>query len=427
MTDDRIIVEGGHPLYGEVTIHGAKNAVLPILSASLLLPETRLHNCPVLTDVTAACRILTHLGCSVRTEDETLLVQTENANGTGIPQLLAGEMRGSIIFLGALLARFGRADIALPGGCKLGPRPIDMHLSGLRQMGACIEETENGLCCFVPDRLKSADISLRYPSVGATENLLIAAVYANGETILRGAAMEPEIDSLIEFLTLAGAKIRRIGTIISVQGVQKLHAVEYRVIPDRIETATYLAAAAAVGGKICLRKTQPQTLASVFPVLEEMGCHIRRNRDEIILVAPKALRPVHFLSTGPYPTFPTDALPPMMIPPLLAKGESCFEESVFSGRYLHIEQLIGMGADICVNGSKATVRGVPALHGKELSCTDLRGGAALLIAALAAEGISTLEEMRHIYRGYSELTENLTRLGARICIPARERSRNPAV
>ena len=414
MYQDSITIEGGHPLYGEVRIHGAKNAVLPVLSASLLLPETILHQCPDLTDVTAACRILSHLGCGVKREGETLLLSAETVRNAVIPPILAGGMRGSVIFLGAMLSRFGSAEIALPGGCRLGARPVDIHLSGLEQMGALICEENGWLCCSAPNGLHGAKISLRYPSVGATENLLIAAALARGETVLYGAAMEPEIDCLIAFLNSAGAKICREGDRIFIEGVASLHETEHTIIPDRIEAVTYLCAVAAAGGEILLRNVRQTHLQAVLPVLEHMGCILRGSETEVMLCAPEKLRPVCRLITGPYPGFPTDALPPMMIPSLLAQGESHFTESVFSGRYLHAEQLRAMGANLEISGADAKVYGVFSLHGANLHCTDLRGGAALLIAALAAEGKSTLSEMQHIRRGYCVPIETLCALGCRI-------------
>lgn len=414
MNDDVITIEGGRALRGEVSVHGAKNAVLPILSAALLTPQAVLHGCPFLSDVNVSRRILEHLGCHVASEEDTLVIDASDANGCMVPTELASEMRGSVIFLGALLARFGRAQIALPGGCRLGPRPIDMHISGLRQMGAVITEHEGYLICSVDGRLKGTEIVLRYPSVGATENLLIAAVLAQGETILRGAAKEPEIDALIHFLQKTGAKLHREQDAIYVKGVAALHEVEYRVIPDRIEAATYLCAAAATGGKILVQQVEQSHLKSILPVLEGMGCILKTTNHAVSLQAPERLKPIRYLFTAPYPAFPTDALAPMMIPTLLAEGTSCFEERVFDGRYLHIDQLLSMGALIDLDGSRAKVHGVRSLQGGVLHCTDLRGGAALLLAALAAQGVSTLSALSHIYRGYADLIPVLRSLGARV-------------
>lgn len=413
MYDDVITIEGGRPLRGEVPVHGAKNAVLPVLSAALLAPRSVIRGCPSLSDVAASRRILEHLGCRCAMEGDVLTVDARDASGCGIPAALAGGMRGSIIFLGALLARFGRAQIALPGGCRLGPRPIDLHIGGLRRMGARIIEQEDGLICSVDGTLRGAEIPLRYPSVGATENLLLAAVLAQGETFLRGAAREPEIDCLIRFLQSAGARVRREPEGIRVEGVPALRETDFQVIPDRIEAVTYLCAAAATGGEILLRHAGPAHLTAVLPVLEGMGCTLRVEEDTLYLRAPERLRPVENLSTGPYPAFPTDALPPVMIPALLARGQSRFTETVFDGRYLHVPQLLSMGAKVTVEGPHAIVTGVEALHGAPLRCTDLRGGAALLLAALAAQGTSTLSELSHIRRGYAQLPETLSALGAK--------------
>ncbi|MCI9456419.1 MAG: UDP-N-acetylglucosamine 1-carboxyvinyltransferase [Oscillospiraceae bacterium] len=413
---DVMAIEGGLPLRGEAEIHGAKNAVLPVLAAALLCPRSILRRCPMLTDVWSACRILEHLGCRVTVlrEDRTLTVEAWEAREYGIPDTLAGEMRGSIIFLGALLARFGRAHIALPGGCRLGPRPIDLHIGGLRRMGVRIIEQEDGLLCTAEDGLRGADIRLSYPSVGATENLLIAAALARGETILRGAAGEPEIDGLIDFLNRAGARISREDGLIRIEGVQRLREVDYTIIPDRIEAATYLSAAAATGGEITLKGVELSHLEAVLPVFEEMGCRLNRGAGQLTLTAPKRLSPIA-VTTAPYPDFPTDALAPVMAASLLAEGESRFEEGVFDSRYLHVEQLQEMGGQIRLDGQKARVTGVDALRaGKQLHCTDLRGGAALVIAALAAQGVSMIGDLRHICRGYDDLPAVLRRLGGRV-------------
>ncbi len=407
-------IEGGLPLRGEAEIHGAKNAVLPVLSAALLCPRSVIRNCPMLSDVRAACRILERLGCSVTSGEESLSVDASCARGCGVPASLAGEMRSSIIFLGALLARFGKAQIALPGGCRLGPRPIDLHISGLRRMGARIIEQEDGLICSADKGLKGADISLAYPSVGATENLLIAASLAKGETILRGAAQEPEIDGLIDFLNLAGARLCREGSMIRAEGVRELHDVDYTIIPDRIEAATYLSAAAATGGEITLKRVCTSHLASILPVFREMGCRVEDSGEKVSLSAPRRLLPVSFVSTSPYPGFPTDALAPIMAASLLANGESRFEEGVFESRYLHVEQFRDMGADVRLDGKRAYVKGKPCLYASRLHCTDLRGGAALAVAALAAQGVSLLDELQHIHRGYEDMPAMLRRLGGRV-------------
>ncbi len=409
-------IEGGLPLYGEAEVHGAKNAVLPVLSAALLCPKATIRSCPLLSDVWAARRILEHLGCKVSMADSERILQinTSSANGYGVPESLAGEMRSSIIFLGALLARWGKAHIALPGGCRLGPRPIDLHINGLRQMGVRIIEQEGGLICSVDGTLKGADICLRYPSVGATENLLIAASLAKGITTLRGMAVEPEIDGLIDFLNRAGARIYRKEGCLCIEGVEFLHEVDYTIIPDRIEAATYLSAAAATGGEITLKKVCLPHLDAVLPVFEEMGCTLKTKQDEISLSAPKRLSPIHSLSTAPYPRFPTDALAPVMAASLLADGASRFEELVFQSRYLHVNQFKKMGANVHMEGRTALVNGVAFLRSARLHCTDLRGGAALVIAALAAKGVSFIDELQHIYRGYDDMPAVIRQLGGKV-------------
>ena len=420
-------IEGGLPLYGEAEVHGAKNAVLPVLSAALLCPRATVRSCPLLSDVWTARRILEHLGCrvSVSASERVLQIDSSDADGYGVPESLAGEMRSSIVFLGALLARWGKAHIALPGGCRLGPRPIDLHISGLRQMGVHIIEQEDGLLCSADGVLKGADISLSYPSVGATENLLIAAALAKGVTTIRGAAGEPEIDGLIDFLNSAGAKISRRDGILSIQGVDSLHEVDYNIIPDRTEAATYLSAAAATGGEITLKKICPELLTAVLPAFQEMGCEVEKGQNEVSLSAHGRLAPVKFLSSAPFPGFPTDALPPVMAAALLADGESCFQEAVFQSRFLHVDQFVKMGADVFVKERKAFVKGVGRLKAARLHCTDLRGGAALVVAALAADGVSFVDELHHICRGYDDMPGMICRLGGKVWLAAGMEERAP--
>lgn len=405
-------IEGGKRLSGELTMHGAKNSVLPILAATLLTGHSVLHNCPDLTDVGAACNILEHLGCRVQREGDRVEIHSDNLCGCEIPNHLMREMRSSIVFLGAIIARCGQARISLPGGCELGPRPIDLHLSAMRKLGAVIREEHGFLECSVPDKLRGATISLPFPSVGATENILLAACTAEGETIINNPAREPEIDDLIGFLKAAGAKIRWKESAICIKGIKKLSAVEYAVIPDRIAAATYLCCAAITGGDILLHGVLPSHLAMIFPVLEEAGCTILPRDNTIYLKAPPWPKAVKIIRTMPYPGFPTDAQSPMMALSCVSQGTSVYVENIFESRYKHVAELMRMGANIKVEGRVAVVEGVERLHGAPVVCTDLRGGAALVVAALAAEGESEIAHIAHIERGYQDLDKNLASLGA---------------
>jgi len=408
-------IEGGRPISGEIETHGAKNAVLPILAAALLTDRTVLTRCPSLTDVDAAAKILRALGCAVSQRGDTLTVEAAGEPACeSLPEEPAREMRSSILFLGAMLARCGRARLPFPGGCELGPRPIDLHLCALRRLGAVIREEGGFLDCHVPGRLRGAPVALPFPSVGATENLLLAAATAEGETLITNAAREPEVTALADFLNRCGADITCGGERIRVRGVRELHGCAFPIPPDRIEAATYLCAAAATGGEIAVRNVCPAHLAAVLPVLEEAGCRITTAKDMIALLAPRRLSGVRCVRTMPYPGFPTDAQAPLMAALCTAKGSSLFIETIFSSRYRHAGELARMGAEISIEGRTALVRGVVQLHGASVSCTDLRGGAALVIAGLAAEGETRIFETHHIERGYCDFVPRLAALGAKI-------------
>ncbi len=409
----KYVIEGGNKLTGEVVIHGAKNSVLPILAATLLTDSSTIHNCPSLSDVDAAFNILSNLGCRIMREDDSVTVETQELSNCTIPEHLMREMRSSIVFLGAVVARCGEAKISMPGGCELGPRPIDLHLSALEKLGVTIEEEHGYLNCTVADKLRGATISLPFPSVGATENIMLAACTAEGETVIHNPAREPEIIDLANFLQRAGARIHigENGTIY-IQGVKKLYPTEHTVIPDRIAAATYLCCAAITGGEVLLKKVIPQHLTSVFPILEEAGCRIRHTGGGIYLHGPERPRPLRTVRTMPYPGFPTDAQSPMMALSCIASGTSVFVENIFESRYKHAYELTRMGARIHLEGRVAVVEGVSRLHGARVVCTDLRGGAALCCAALAAKGRSEVTQINHIERGYQDFDKNLRSLGA---------------
>lgn len=407
-------IEGCRPLSGSVAIQGAKNSVLPILAATLLSPETCvIHNCPRLTDVEHTIAILRHLGCQVEREGDTVTVGPSVLNGCSIPDALMREMRSSVIFLGAMLARLGRAELSYPGGCELGPRPIDLHLSALQSLGAEIKELGGRLCCA--GRLAGTDIALSLPSVGCTENLMLAAVAAEGVTTITNAAREPEIVDLQNFLCTLGADVRGAGSsVITIRGGKPLHGGEYTVMPDRIVACTYLSAVASAGGEGELRGVDWRLLSTVTAVLSEAGCKIESTPDTIAITAPKRLRAVRPIRTAPYPGFPTDAQAVVMAALCKTDGATVFVENMFDSRYRHVDELGRMGADIRTDGRVAVVYGVPSLHGARVRATDLRGGAALVVAALGAEGESTVTGLSHIDRGYAGLAGDLTALGAKI-------------
>lgn len=411
----QLLLRGGRLLDGQVEIQGAKNSVLPILAATLLTgDETVLQNCPRLRDVDASVRILRELGCSVRWEDGALLVNTGGLKGWTISDILMREMRSSAIFLGAILARCGRAELSYPGGCELGPRPIDLHLAGLRDLGAEIEET-GGILHARAEGLRGREIVLSLPSVGATENLMLAACGARGTTTIRNAAREPEIEDLQGFLNACGACVSGAGSsAVTVEGGRKLRGCTYTIMPDRIAAATYLCAAASAGGTARLLGAREEHLTTVIAVLREAGCDIVSDRAGIICSAKGRLRAVRPVRTNPYPGFPTDAQALLMASLLRSRGTTVFEENIFENRYRHVDELIRMGADIRVSGRTAVVTGVEALRGAPVRCTDLRGGAALCIAALAAEGETRVEEISHIDRGYEDICRDLGALGAEI-------------
>lgn len=412
----KLLIEGGHRLHGTVHIHGAKNSALPLLAATVLVPGVCvIHNIPDLSDVAAAIAILEHLGCAVSREGHTVTVDASAVEREDIPDRLMREMRSSIVFLGAVAARTGAAAMTFPGGCELGPRPIDLHLAALRQLGLRIDEEGGHLRCTVGRRLRGCTISLAFPSVGATENILLAAVTAAGSTTILNAAREPEIVDLCAFLTACGADIRGAGEgTIRVEGVDRLHGCTHRVIPDRIETATYMAAAAVTGGSLVLKGVDFEHLRSLAPAFEEMGCQLTPWEGELLISAPTRLRRVKTVRTLPYPGFPTDAQALLMAMACVAEGTSVFIETVFESRYKQVGELMRLGANIKVEGRVAVVEGVPTLSAAPVECTDLRGGAALVLAALAADGVTEITNLYHLERGYEALPDCLCRTGAAI-------------
>lgn len=408
-------IQGGRPLYGTLAVHGAKNSVLPILAACLLVPgQCVLHNCPDLSDVSATLDILRLLGCRADREGDAVVIDASSLTRWNIPEHLMREMRSSVTFLGALLARLGEAELSYPGGCELGPRPIDLHLAALRALGAEILEEQGALVCR-RGTLRGREICLAVPSVGATENAVLAACGCPGVTTIVGVAREPEIADLQGFLQAAGARVTGAGTsTIEVEGCADLHPVEYRVMGDRIAAATYLCGCAAAGGEVELTGVSPDTLTAVLTCLEEAGCALHTGPDQIVLASRALLRGISPVRTAPYPGFPTDAQAILMAALAGGEGATLFEENIFDSRYRHVDELRRMGADIQIAGRAAMVSGVGRLHGAAVRSTDLRGGAALVVAGLGAEGITQVGELRHIRRGYQALDKNLSALGADI-------------
>lgn len=411
-----LYIQGGIPLRGSVTVQGAKNCVLPLLAACLLVPgRVELSNCPRLTDVTAALDILRALGCRARQEGHTVTVDASTLSDWTVPEEQMGAMRSSILFLGPLLARLGRAALSYPGGCELGPRPIDLHLAALRTLGCAVEESGGQLLCT--GRPGGGDIQLSLPSVGATENAMLCAVGAPGVTTITNAAREPEIAALQDFLNTMGAHVRGAGgSVITIVGGRPLHGGAFAVMGDRIAAATLLGAAAAAGGRVRVSGVERGHLGPVLETLRQAGCTVESGETGVTLsrdpdrplTAPTTVR------TAPYPGFPTDAQAIVMAALCTARGSTMFVENLFDSRYSHVAELRRMGADITTEGRVAVVRGVERLHGARVTARDLRCGGALAVAALGAEGESVLAGVRHIDRGYESLEATLTALGGRV-------------
>ncbi len=410
------VIEGKNPLYGECEIQGAKNSALPILAASILCEgRSVIHNCPRLLDIDATADILTHLGCRVTVDEHNIAVDSSEADGYEIPEPLMREMRSSVIFLGAILARNGRVRLSTPGGCEIGLRPIDLHLDAIRQLGATVNEEFGHIECLAPEGLHGAEITLSFPSVGATENIMIAASTAKGVTTVINAAREPEISDLADFLNACGARISGAGQgSITIEGVKKLTGASHSVISDRIVAATYMAAAAATGGKVRLNNVIPAHLGPMINILRECGCRVNTDCRSVYLEAPCRLRSVKLIRTMPYPGFPTDIQSPFAAMLTRAVGTSVIIETIFENRFKYIGELIRFGADIRVDGRMAVIEGVPVLHGARVKTTDLRGGAALMLAGLAAEGETVISDIKHIERGYEKPEAVIKQLSGRI-------------
>lgn len=413
-----IIVNGGKQLTGEIAVQGAKNSVLPVLAGAVLCDgECVIHNCPNLSDVQSSIKILRNFGAKVSYQDNTVTVDCRSIEKYEIPESLMREMRSSVVFLGGIIGRTKRAIISNPGGCELGPRPIDLHLSALKKLGVEIYEEHGFLNCNAEKGLYGTEIHLAFPSVGATENVILTAATAKGITVIHNAAREPEISDLADFLNSAGARIYGSGSdTIYIHGVDRLHGTTHTIIPDRIVAATYMSAAAITGGKIKLSHIMPSNMVAILHTFRESGCDISVKGKALTITAPEKLSRVPTIRSLVYPGFPTDAGPLLIAMLSVAKGTTVFVENIFENRFRYINELNRLGANIKTEGKVAVIEGVNSLSGARCVCPDLRGGAALVVAALSASGESIIENISHINRGYDDITGVMAAVGADIKI-----------
>lgn len=412
---EKYIINGGNKLYGNVEIQSAKNSVLPILAASVLTDEkVTLVNVPHISDVRNMVNILSCLGCKAVYDGNNIIIDSSSADCFEIPSALAHELRSSVFLLGSVISRFRSAKIAYPGGCDIGLRPVDLHLTGLKRLGVQITE-KNGYILCKCDKLSGNEIMLDCPSVGATENIMLAAAKAEGVTVIKNAAREPEIEDLQNFLNLIGAKVAGAGSgTLVIEGVKSLSGCEYKPIPDRIEAGTFLIGAAMCGGEITAEGVYPENISSLIHKLTENGCKIRIDNDKIVLENHRKLTSVKTIETQPYPGFPTDLQAQFTALCCICTGHSIVTENLFETRFKYVPELRKMGADVTVFGRNAFVRGVDKFKGAQVLAHDLRGGAALVLAGLAAEGRSEVMDISHIDRGYGSFEYKLRKLGADI-------------
>ncbi len=408
-------IKGAASLKGEIRIQGSKNAVLPLIAASLLNKGTTvLHNCPDISDVNQMLGILTHIGCDVKKSADSVTINSAHFNAYRLPDEKVRCVRASVLMLGALLARTGNVIMEYPGGCHIGKRPVDYHLNAFKELGAVVDEYDNVIKCSCT-KLYGKTIRLPFPSVGATENVILAATGANGTTMIENAALEPEIDELCQFINSMGASVKGIGTdVITIKGGCSLHDTEWCVSSDRIVAGTYACAAAITGGDICCRMNSVKELESVINILKKTGCEIYYGNDYLRIAAADRLNSIDLLQTTPYPGFPTDMQSQLMSVLAIADGRSIIEENVFENRFQIVDELIKMGADIRVEGNRAYINGVKAFKGARVKAHELRGGAALVIAGLGADGITYVEDTGYIKRGYEDIVGNITLLGGNI-------------
>ena len=410
------IIEGGRRLEGEVDVSGSKNASLPILASSILNSgTTKLYNVPEIRDTRITQEILKFLGCKVKKNKGKVEVNSKNITKKEIPEHLMHQMRSTVILAGAILGRFKEVKFSYPGGCDIGARPIDLHLKSFEKLGVNITENAGFIVCKC-DKIIGANIDLDFPSVGATENIILASVYAEGVTNISNAAMEPEIVDLANCLNSMGAKIEGAGTSnVKITGVKNLKSISYKIMPDRIEAGSLLCMTAVTGGKIKLNNCRPEHIIPVLNKLEESGCLVDKKDNSVILVAPKKLKAVD-IKTMPYPGFPTDMQSVFGAMLTLSRGTSVIVENIFENRYKYMAELKKMGAKITIEGKTAIIKGVRRLSGAKVVSTDLRGGAALVTAALAAKGKTEVTDVEYILRGYERLDEKLRKLGANISL-----------
>jgi len=413
---DKIVIKGGHKLQGTVHISGAKNAVLPVIAASIIASEGKsvIKDVPVLADVYTINEVLRNMNAEVGFENNTVTVDATNKLTTEAPFEYVRKMRASVLVLGPLLARYGHAKVALPGGCAIGSRPIDLHLKGFEAMGAEVHFGNGFVEVNVAGRLQGAKIYLDMPSVGATENIMMAAALAEGQTIIENCAKEPEIVDLANFLNKMGGKVVGAGTeTIRIDGVEKLTGTEHAIIPDRVEAGTFMVAAAITGGNVFIENAVSEHLRSVISKLEEMDVTIKEENNGLRIIGPEKLKATD-IKTLPHPGFPTDMQSQMMALMLRAGGTSVITETVFENRFMHVEEFRRMGAQAKIEGRSVIVEGPSDIQGAEVAATDLRAGAALVLAGLIADGITRVTELKHLDRGYVDFTEKLASLGADI-------------
>lgn len=412
----RIVISGGKRLCGEVDVQGSKNSTLPILAATVLVKGVSvIHNCPDLSDVDAAAEILRHLGCKVKRENNTLIVDSSSVSCYNIPDCLMREMRSSIVFLGSVLGRTGRAVLSSPGGCDIGLRPIDLHLGSLKSLGVKIDESHGSINCELPSSIVGGVISLSFPSVGATENIILACALSKGRTVILNAAREPEIKDLADFINSCGGRVS-IGThgTVVIDGVKELHSAEHSVISDRIVALTYMCAVVCATGEATLKNVDTSAFMSALPLFEAMGCEIKDKRNILSIRMKSRPKAVRDIRTMPYPGFPTDAQAPVMASLCKAEGTSVMVENIFESRFKHVPELMRMGAKIKIEGKVALIDGSENLYGASVTAPDLRGGAALVIAGLGANGETVIDGLRHIDRGYENIENTFSALGADI-------------
>ena len=409
-----IIIKGGNKLNGEVKISGSKNASLPIIAASILSgKKTTLFNVPDIHDTQVTLKILRYLGCKVYKNHDRIEINSKYIDKMEVPESLMREMRSTVILAGALLGRFREVTFSYPGGCDIGARPIDLHLKSFKKLGINIAEEYGFIRCSC-DKIVGADIDLDFPSVGATENIILASVFAQGKTSITNAAREPEIVDLVNILNKMGARISGQGTnVIEIEGVTKLHEVKYRVMPDRIEAGTFLCAGAMAGGKIKITNARTEQLIPIISKLEEAGCQIEKDNTSVTLQAPKRLKAIE-IKTMPYPGFPTDMQSIFGSMLSFAKGTSIITENIFENRFKYLQELKRMGAKSKQEGNVAIITGVKMLTGAKVKSTDLRGGAAMVLAGLKAKGTTEVTNIEYILRGYEGLETKLRKLGADI-------------